>query len=132
MKTKLGASLVAALMMMGLFGVASANAVPDPEGPAKKGLCTAYFNGQKVGHDKHGSPGPFAALEQAADSANGEDDANADPRLERAEDVFAFCDGLIGGNMSNGRFDCAEAEDGTVTCTDGGGPGAEGKGKGAA
>lgn len=126
---KLLAALGAAAMMLGLLGASAAQATPDPDGPAKKGLCTAYFNGQKVGHDKHGSPGPFAALEEAADAANGDDDENADPRLERAEDVFAFCDGMIGGNMSNGRFDCAEAEDGTVTCTDGGGPGAEGKGK---
>lgn len=66
MKTKLGASLVAALMMMGLFGAASANAVPDPNGPAYKGLCTAYFNGSDTGlANKRGAP-PFVALAAAA------------------------------------------------------------------
>lgn len=126
---KLLAAFGAAAMLLAIFGASSAQATPDPEGPAQKGLCTAFFNGQKVGHDSQGSPGPFAALAEAADAANGDDEANADVLLEIAEDVFAFCEGLIGGNMTNGRYDCTEADDGTVTCTDGGGPGAEGKGK---
>ncbi|MFP5323008.1 MAG: hypothetical protein ACLGIC_14350 [Acidimicrobiia bacterium] len=123
------ATLGAALMMLGLFGVSQATADPGPNGNNDKGLCTAYFNGQKKGHDKNGSPPPFAALEEAADEANGDDEENEDPRLERAEDVFEFCNGMIGGNPSNGRFDCSETE-GEITCEDGGGPGAEGKGKG--
>lgn len=132
MMTKLGAALIAGLMMFGLFGVVSASADPDPDGPAKKGLCTAYFNGQKNGHDKNGSPGPFAALEEAADAANGDDEENEDARLELAEDVFQFCDGLIGGNPEHGRFDCTVGagedgeegtEDDTYTCEENDAPG---------
>ena len=48
-----------------LFGgaIAIARAAPGPNDHNNHGLCTVYFNGQKEGHDKHGSPGPFAALE---------------------------------------------------------------------
>lgn len=139
MKTKLGASLIAALMMFGMFGVSVAQADPDPEGPAKKGLCTAYFNGQKKGHDKHGSPGPFAALEDAADEDDGHDDADSGDRLETATDVYAFCDGLVGGNQDHGRFDCsgdagddgvAGTDDDTFDCQeDANPPGSKGNGK---
>ena len=130
MKTKLGASLIAALMMMGLFGAANATAAPGPNGNNDKGLCTAYFNGQKNGHDKHGSPGPFAALEDAADEEDGDEGADSGDRFETAADVFQFCDGMIGGNPTNGRFDCAGNETDGYTCSDGGGPGADGKGGG--
>ena len=128
MKTKLGAALIAGLMMFGLFGVVNASADPDPEGPAKKGLCTAYFNGQKNGHDKNGDPGPFQALEDAAANSDGVDndgdgdtddgqesidDGTAEGDLEQAEAVFSFCDGLIGGNPDHGRYDCT-ADDPTT------------------
>lgn len=114
MKTKLGASLVAALMMMGMFGVASATADPGPNGSNDKGLCTAFFNGQKTGHDKDGdgrtdSARPFQALETVAGAA-----AEMLP-ADVASLVYEWCltlagkDGAgveIGGNMTNGRYTC--------------------------
>ncbi len=129
---KLLAALAAALMMLGMFGVVSASADPDPDGPAKKGLCTAYFNGQKNGHDKHGDPGPFQGLEDAAANADGVDndedgetdegdetidDGTAEGDLEQAEAVFAFCDGLIGGNPDHGRYDCGYNSNDEPECT---------------
>jgi hypothetical protein len=121
MKKKLGASLIAVLMMMGLFGAASATADPGPNGNNDKGLCTAYFNGQKKGHDKNGSPGPFAALEEAAGAEDGDD------RDAVASAVYEFCmtaagkdgDGVdIGGNPDdNGRWTCTETDD-EYSCTD--------------
>lgn len=131
MKTKLGASLIAALMMMGLFGVSQATAEPGPNGSNEKGLCTAYFNGQKNGHNKDGkdAPPPFLALEDAADEPDDEDGANSGSgSFETAADVFEFCQGLIGGNPTNGRYDCSGTEEDGFTCEDGGGPGADGKG----
>lgn len=84
MKTKLGASLIAALMMMGLFGVANATADPGPNGNNDKGLCTAYFNGSDTGRaNKRGAP-PFVALEEAAEAQD--------------KTVAEFCDGKVGGN----------------------------------
>lgn len=121
MKTKLGASLIAALMMMGLFGAASATADPGPNGKNDKGLCTAYFNGQKKGHDKHGSPGPFAVLEEAAGAEDG------DGRDDIATMVNQWCmtmagDGSgvdIGGNPDeNGRWTCADGAEDDYSCTD--------------
>lgn len=89
MKTKLGASLIAALMMMGLFGAASATADPGPHhGNNKKGLCTAYFNGSDTGRaNKRGAP-PFVALEAAA--------------ADESQTVEEFCAGLVGGNPDFG------------------------------
>jgi hypothetical protein len=121
MKTKLGASLIAALMMMGLFGAASATADPGPNGKNEKGLCTAYFNGQKNGHNKDGkaSPGPFAALEDTAedDGSNEEESTPGETAIE--SDVFEFCDefGIMGQPEHNGRFDCRE-ESGAPRDTD--------------
>ena len=117
MTKKLLAALAAALMMLGMFGVVSASADPDPEGPAKKGLCTAFFNGQKNGHDKNGNPGPFQALVDAADEEDGEDGSDSGDPLEEAADVFAFCDGLIGGNPEHGRYSCEYNDDGDPECT---------------
>lgn len=138
MTKKLLATLAAALMMLGMFGVVSASADPNPDGPAKKGLCTAYFNGQKNGHDKHGDPGPFQALEDAAANNDGVDndgdgqtdegdesisDDTPEGDLEQAKAVFAFCDGLIGGNPDHGRYDCSYNDDGEPECTRNEGPG---------
>lgn len=134
MKTKLVAALSAALMLFGLLGVVGASADPGPNGNNDKGLCTAYFNGQKKGHDKNGNPGPFQALIEAADAANGDDEDNDDPRLEAAEDVFELCQGLIGGNPDHGRFDCSvddngtpeDTSDDTYTCAENEAPGNSG------
>jgi hypothetical protein len=117
-------SLAALTLISGAFSV---SASPDPEGPAQKGLCTAYFNGQKNGHDKDGdgksNPGPFAALEAAAD--DGDDDTSV------AEDVWLFCDGLVGGNTDHGRYTCTtdnngtpnDSSDDTASCTNNEAPG---------
>ena len=92
MRKKLMTVFMAGTLVLGGIGVAGvAKADPDPNGPAKKGLCTAYFNGQKKGHDG-GSPGPFAGLEAAAEGAEG--------------GLYGFCGGVegIGGNPDHGRF----------------------------
>lgn len=145
MKTKLGASLLAALMMMGLFGVAAATADPGPNGTNDKGLCTAYFNGQKKGHDRDGdgqtdNARAFQGLEEAAG-------VMVDTLPEDVADmVYEFCmstagrdgDGVdIGGNPNeNGRWTCSvddggtpdDSSDDTYTCEpneapgNGGGP----------
>ena len=43
---KLLAAALAGGLALGIAGVASA--APDPTGPAKHGLCTAYFNGSPL------------------------------------------------------------------------------------
>jgi hypothetical protein len=68
MRKALGA-LVAAIALVGA-GAGVARATVDPTGPAKYGLCKAYFAGSQTGQDhKHNAP-PFQALEQAASNAN--------------------------------------------------------------
>jgi hypothetical protein len=69
MKTKLGASLIAALMMMGLFGAANAIADPGPNGNNDGGLCTAYFKGSERGQEQKRQAPPFQGLEAAAEGA---------------------------------------------------------------
>jgi hypothetical protein len=134
MKTKLGASLVAALMMMGMFGVSQATAEPGPNGKNDKGLCTAYFNGQKAGHDTNDdgrtdNARAFQGLEVAAGVL-----AETMPE-DVADLIFAWCsseagadtdgdgvgDGvIIGGNPNeNGRYVCdADGADDTAGTDD--------------
>ena len=81
MKRKLSASLIAALMMMGLFGAANAVADPGPNGKNDKGLCTAYFNGSDTGRANKRNAPPFQSLEAAG--------------------VDEVCDGLVGGNPNS-------------------------------
>ena len=101
-------------------GVSPVSAEPGPNGNNEHGLCTAYFNGQKNGHDKHGSPGSFAALEDDAEDDGSNEDKENETQI--SDDVFEFCDDFgIGGNPEeNGRFDCRE-EDGTPRDEDGDG-----------
>jgi hypothetical protein len=108
MKKRLAVA-TATLMFVGL-GAGIVQAAPGPNGRNDHGLCTAYFNGQKKGHDKNGSPGPFAALEDANDN-----DIQA---------IFDYCNTVgIGGNPDeNGRFtDCWTDTNGDTSddCTDG-------------
>lgn len=129
MRTRIVALLVAVAAAGGYVGLAEA--APGPNGNNDRGLCTAYFNGQKNGHDKHGDPGPFQALEDAAANSDGVDndgdrqvdegdetydDSTAEGDLEAAEGVFNFCEGLIGGQPDHGRYDCETTDDGT-SCT---------------
>jgi hypothetical protein len=120
-KTRLGA-FTALLLVLGFTGSALA-AKPDEPGPGpnghnEHGLCTAYFNGQKKGH-ADGSPGPFAALEEKADTSDDDEPATI-------QEIFNYCSGVekgIGGNPDeNGRFtDCFTNSDSDSTndCTDG-------------
>lgn len=111
MKKRIAAVALAASMLTGT-GLGIAAAAPGPNGNNDHGICTAYFNGQKKGHDRNGSPGPFAALEEA----NGGD----------IQAIYDFCTAVdkgIGGNPDeNGRFtDCFTDtnEDSSDDCTDG-------------
>ena len=86
--------ITAALATLLLVGPAvAAVAEPGPNGNNNHGLCTAYFNGNKNGWAKNGVPGPFAALEEAAD--------DGDPSTSTRDDVRRYCEQYgIGGNPS--------------------------------
>lgn len=109
MKRMLALFFGAAMFLTG-FAVTNASADPGPNGNNEKGLCTAYFNGQKNGHDKNGSPGPFAALEDASEDDGSNEDLEDEQQI--SDDVFEFCDefGIMGQPEQNGRFDCREGE----------------------
>ena len=118
MKRVLAILFGAAVLFAG-FGVADVSAAPGPNGKNDKGLCTAYFNGQKKGHTEGEGPGPFGPLEDEADDADEGDPAGTPNALEDlpdeqqvSDDVFERCTGLIGGNPEqNGRFDCSDDPD---------------------
>lgn len=95
MKTKLVAVSAAALMMMGLFGAANANAAPGPNGNNDRGLCTAYFNGSDTGREKKSAAPPFVALVAAAGEAGVEAFCGVvrDPASNDVAD-----NGQVGGN----------------------------------
>ena len=115
-KTLLAA--VTAIMLLAGVGVAQAkndgDHGPGPNGSNEHGLCTAYFNGQKNGHDKdgdgHSNPGPFAALEDTA--TGGEDPPDNDDPTNGSQDeiveaVYNYCTGFgIGGQPDHGRYTC--------------------------
>jgi hypothetical protein len=107
----------AAILLLSGVGVAQAKSNDNSDDPNQHGLCTAYFNGQKNGHDKHGNPGPFQALADSAaaytdsdgvdndgDGQVDEDNESAD--MSEAENVYNYCDGLVGGNPDHGRYTC--------------------------
>jgi len=122
-------ALMFAGLMVGGVGTAGAkhnddhNPGPGPNGNNDHGLCTAYFNGQKNGHQQGSSPGPFGALEDAHD-----DDIQA---------IYEWClavvgpaengpgggdDGIGGNPEENGRFtDCFTDANNNPSddCTDG-------------
>lgn len=116
-------TLVLALMLAGLFATIGV-ADPGPNGNNEKGLCTAYFNGQKKGHDNENAggngngngrqpgeyPGPFQALvDEAGDDG-----------------VYAYCEeyGIEGNPGENGRFtECFDGDDESTheeACPEGG------------
>ena len=90
---KLIASAALALMVAGSAGVAQAgHDGANGHEPQDHGLCTAYFNGNKNGWEKNGTPPPFQGLEARAEAAE--------------EDVETFCGDLTGGNPGpNGKSD---------------------------
>lgn len=119
MRKTILAVLTTLLLIAGFVSGASAappeDRRPGPNGKNNHGLCTAYFNGKKKGHDKHGSPPPFAGLEEEAsehDQGNGSNDEDLETEQQISDDVFEYCDQFgIGGNPEhNGRYDCREGE----------------------
>jgi hypothetical protein len=102
-KKRIVALALAATTMAGGFGLAVAapgdNGNAGPNGHNEHGLCTAYFNGQKNGHDRNGDPAPFAALITTAGDQDGDGDTDTN-------DVYQYCLQCgIGGNPGqNGRF----------------------------
>lgn len=125
---KLLAALGASLMLLGLVGVSQATADPGPNGSNDKGLCTAYFNGQKNGHDKggaeDGSPDgrtdnarPFQELESEAGVTE------ETPADDVADMVYEWCLSTagveIGGNPNdNGRWTCTVDDKGNTDPAD--------------
>jgi hypothetical protein len=108
------AMLLGAATLFALFGATTGSAAPGPNGSNDKGLCTAYFNGQKKGHEEGNSPGPFGVLEdEAADPEDSDDEDLADEQ-QVSDDVLEYCNSLgvvIGGNPEhNGRWDCSDDE----------------------
>ena len=86
----IAAGVTALFLASGAF---AASAAPDPDGPAKKGLCTAYFNGSERGQTQKRKAGPFQALETAA--------SDGDSSTPAEDDVRTFCAGMIGGRAGN-------------------------------
>ena len=102
-------------MVMAAFGATASAAPPEGKGPGpnghnEKGLCTAYFNGQKKGHEEGNGPGPFGQLED--DAQDGGENEDLVDEQQVSDDVFEFCDkyGIMGNPEHNGRFDCREGE----------------------
>lgn len=110
-------------LLAGATGIS--NASPGPNGNNDHGLCTAYFNGQKVGHgpgeDQDNQPPPFQGLEDAGEAYTNTDGRDNDrdgqtdegdegEQLTDAENVYNFCTDLstIGGNPEHGRFTCSD------------------------
>ena len=116
MRKMIAGAITALLLMLGFAAGAVAapgdNGKAGPNGHNEKGLCTAYFNGQKKGHEEGNGPGPFGVLED--ESADPEDSEDEDLETEQqvSDDVFEFCNqfGIMGNPEQNGRFDCREDE----------------------
>ena len=137
---KIVVTAILTVMLATVAGTFGVQADPGPNGSNEHGLCTAYFNGQKNGHDKNGQPGPFQALEDTSraytdsdgvdNDGDGEiDEENENQDLSAAENVFHFCSDntTIGGNPTHGRFDCEYVDEGQPSCEDNPAPGKSGK-----
>jgi hypothetical protein len=123
MRNRLLGALTLALLLLGMVATVGV-ADPGPNGKNDKGLCTAYFNGQKKGHDKQKDengayPGPFGPLEDVSrdyaeeDGRDNDRDGNIDEegegdKITAAEAIFNYCDdnAEILGNPDHGRWDC--------------------------
>ena len=124
---RLLALICGATLVLTAAGASVASAEPGPEtGNSEKGLCTAYFNGQKNGHDKDGDGwtdnenSPFSALETRSEDDGENEEEDVPGETEIYSDVFEYCDSLyvIGGQPEhNGRYDC-RTEDGAPRDTD--------------
>ena len=73
----------AAGLLMGGAGLAHATG-PDATGPAKYGLCKAYFSGSQKGQSNKQGKKPFVALRTKAGDQDGDGDTDND-------DVAAYC-----------------------------------------
>lgn len=118
--------IAVAIGVLAMFGAAIgiSNAEPGPNGLNDHGLCTAYFNGQKVGHgpgEDTDDPPPFQGLEDAgedhtdSDGKDNDKDGQVDEgdegeNLTDAENIYNYCTDLstIGGNPEHGRFTCSD------------------------
>jgi hypothetical protein len=119
---KLFAVLAAVGLLLGFAATASAKPSedngPGPNGKNDHGLCTAYFNGQKVGHgdgeNPENNPPPFDGLEETGNNYTDNDgvdndfdgdidepDEAADPpdqsedehtSLTQAENIWNYCE----------------------------------------
>ena len=131
-------AVAAATLMFAGLGAGVVQAAPGPNGNNDHGICTAYFNGQKKGHDKNEQPGPFQALEDTSreytdsDGQDNDRDGEVDEEgenqdLSAAENVFNFCSDTttIGGNPEHGRFTCTDdgSGDSDPNCEDNEDPG---------
>lgn len=87
---KLLVSAAAATLLTLGAGAAQASHTDDrdPHEPQDRGLCTAFFNGNKNGWEQNGTPPPFQDLMNRAD--DGDD--------QTTNDVETYCGTLIGGN----------------------------------
>ena len=95
---KLLAAISAVTLMLGIGAAFAAAADHQPQ---DHGLCTAYFNGQKKGWTKNGTPGPFTDLENRA----GADQTASE--VDQAASVYDYCQAVvIGGNPDHGRYTC--------------------------
>ena len=108
--------LLSALVAGTMFAGAGAALAEKPAEPGREhGLCTAFFNGQKNGHEKQKErngeyPGPFQdLLDNAPDGPDSGDEGGS------LQDLYDRCQQVgIGGNPDeNGRFE---------ECFDGDGP----------
>lgn len=90
-----------ALLLAGSSGPAMAGHTDDGTGhkPQDRGLCTAFFNGNKNGWEKNGYPPPFQDLvSRSEENAPSNNDEDPDNDVEGAEAVAEFCGDLVGGN----------------------------------
>ena len=103
-----------------LGGAAAATAERPAEPGREHGLCTAFFNGQKNGHEKQDEyPGPFQDL--VDDAPDGSDEGSEGGSVA---DLYDWCQQFgIGGNPDHGRFDCGPNEDGQTECSENPAPG---------
>jgi hypothetical protein len=116
--------VLAAAAAIVFAGAGFVQAAPGPNGHNDHGLCTAYFNGQKVGHgpgENTDDPPPFQGLENVSrtytdhDGVDNDNDGQIDESGENssltdAENIYNYCGdgGLIGGNPEHGRFTCGD------------------------
>lgn len=111
---------IALLAILALGSASMAKAEPPAEPGRNHGLCTAFFNGQKNGHDKQKAeeggeyPGPFEALINDAPDGSDDNDTGGD-----VADLYEWCQQYgIGGNEDHGRYDCVITEDNPATAED--------------